>query len=289
MEPIGAFSTWIFISPWILLFLIFSLYPLLYAFLISFSSYHVLTSHLSFIGIRNYIEILKDSEFRKALYHTLFFAVGTVPFTLVISILLATLIDHGKVPFKSLFQAGFFLPVVTSIIVIATLFTYFYSENGFLNFILTTLYLPKPDPSWLIHKTWALPAIMAMAVWSSSGYYLILFLAALQSIPQSLYEASRLDGANAVQQFFKITLPQLKPMILFVVVINTINSLQVFPEIFTMTKGGPARSTTTIVYYLYEKGFSEFKMGEASSVAYLLALIICAFSYFQMRLLREKI
>ena len=284
---LGEISTWVLVLPWVGLFLVFSLYPLLYSLVISFSDYNVLTSRFSFSGLSNYILTLRDPEFLKALGHTLFFAVGTVPFTLGISIGLAVLIQRG-VPWKSLFQAGFFLPVVTSIIVIATLFTFFYSENGFLNFILTAFGLPKPNPSWLINREWALLSIMAMAVWSSSGYYLILFLAALQSIPSSLYEASRLDGANHLQQFLKITLPQLKPMILFVVVINTINSLQVFPEIFTMTKGGPARSTTTIVYYLYEKGFSEFQMGTASAVAYLLALLMGVFAYFQMKVLREK-
>ncbi len=286
-KPLGEASTWILVLPWVGLFFVFSLYPLLYSLVISFSEYNVLTSHFSFTGFLNYFLILKDPEFLKAVGHTLFFAAGTVPFTLVISLGLAALIHQG-VPWKSLFQAGFFLPVVTSIIVIATLFTFFYSENGFLNFILTTLGLPKPNPAWLINHHWALVSIMAMAVWSSSGYYLILFLAALQSVPSSLYEASRLDGANGFQQFFKITLPQLKPMILFVVVINTINSLQVFPEIFTMTKGGPARSTTTIVYYLYEKGFSEFQMGSASAVAYLLAILMCIFAYVQMKVLREK-
>ncbi|MBI3019183.1 MAG: extracellular solute-binding protein [Deltaproteobacteria bacterium] len=285
--PAGEMSTWVLVLPWVGLFLVFSLYPLLYSLVISFSDYHVLTSRFSLSGFSNYFSTLKDPEFLKALGHTLFFALGTVPFTLVISIGLAALIHQG-VPWKSLFQAGFFLPVVTSIIVVATLFTFFYSENGFLNFILTAWGIPKPNPAWLINHKWALLSIMAMAVWSSSGYYLILFLAALQSIPSSLYEASRLDGASSIQQFFKITLPQLKPMILFVMVINTINSLQVFPEIFTMTKGGPARSTTTIVYYLYEKGFSEFQMGTASAVAYILALLMCVFAYFQMKVLREE-
>lgn len=284
---LGEKSTWILISPWVLLFLVFSLYPLLYSWVISFSDYNVLTSHFSFNGLYNYGAILKEPDFLKAVSHTLFFAVGTVPFTLTFALILAVLV-HQKLPFKHLFEAGFFLPVVTSIIVIATLFSYFYSENGFLNFILTNFGLPKPNPAWLINKNWALLSIMAMAVWSSTGYFFILFLAALQAIPKDLYEASRIDGASGLQQFFKITLPQLKPMILFVVVINTINSLQVFPEIFTMTKGGPSRSTTTIVYYLYEKGFSEFHMGMASSVAYLLAILIGVFSYFQMKLLQER-
>jgi multiple sugar transport system permease protein len=283
----GEASTWFFLSPWILLFLVFSLYPLVYSLIISFADYNVLTSRFSFNGIENYLKTVTDPEFLKAVGHTLLFAVGTIPFTLTISLALAVLIDRG-VPFKSLFQAGFFLPVVTSIIVIATLFTYFYSESGFLNYLLGAIGIQPPQPAWLINRRWALISIMAMAVWSSCGYFLILFLAALQSIPKELYEASRLDGAGSIQQFFKITLPQLRPMMLFVVVINTINSLQVFPEIFTMTKGGPSRSTTTIVYHLYEKGFSEFQMGLASAVAYLLAGMICLFAYAQMKALRER-
>lgn len=285
--PLGEASTWVFLSPWIFLFVVFSLYPLIYSLIISFADYNVLTSRFSFSGIENYIKTLTDPEFLKAVGHTLIFAIGTVPFTLTLSLLLAVLIHEG-VPLKSFFQAGFFLPVVTSIIVIATLFTYFYSENGFLNHLLRGVGLSVPEPAWLINKRWALFSIMAMAVWSSIGYFLILFLAALQSIPRELYEASRLDGANSVQQFFRITIPQLRPMMLFVVVINTINSLQVFPEIFTMTKGGPSRSTTTIVYHLYEKGFSEFQMGLASAVAYLLAGVICILAYLQIRVLREK-
>ena len=284
---LGAASSWIFVSPWVILFLAFSLFPLLYAFMISFTDYHVLSSSFSFRGLLNYVEVLKNPDFLHAVFNTLVFAMGTIPFTLVIALVLAVLIHQG-VPWKSFFQAGFFLPVVTSIIVIATLFTYFYAENGFLNTLLTFLGLPRPAPAWLVNRDVALYSIMAMAVWSSSGYYMILFLAALQAIPKELYEASRLDGANSIQQFFKITLPSLRPMILFVVVINTINSLQVFPEIFTMTRGGPARSTTTIVYYLYEKGFSEFQIGSASAISYLLAILIGIFAYIQMKVLKER-
>ncbi len=280
-------STWLLLAPWLLIFLVFNLYPILYSWIISFAEYNVLTSRFSFHGLSNYWVTLNDPEFLKALGHTLFFAAGTIPFTLGFSILLAVIVNH-KLPLRRMFEAGFFLPVVTSIIVIATLFTYFYAENGYLNYFLSTLGFKTPTPSWLINENWALPSIMAMSIWSSSSYYFILFLAALQAIPKDLYEASRLDGANHWQQFIKITLPQLKPMILFVVVINTIYSLQVFPEIFTMTKGGPSRSTTTIVYYLYEKGFSEFQMGLASAIAYLLAILMAGFSYFQIKVLEEK-
>lgn len=282
----GTRATWILVSPWLVTFLVFYFYPLLYALVVSFADYHILSSQFSFKGIQNYVGTISDPLFLEATWHTLLFAVGTIPFTVLGSLILAALI-HQKIPLKGLFQAGFFLPVVTSVIVIATLFTYFYAENGFLNFILEALHIPRPTPAWLVNQRWALVGIMAMAVWSSIGFYMILFLAALQSIPVELYEASRLDGAGGLQQFFKITLPQLKPMIAFVVVIQTINSLQVFPEIFTMTKGGPAGATTTIVYYLYEKGFRDFQLGEASAVAYVLCILIGIFSLIHMKLLKE--
>src|SRR3989338_228617 len=199
-EPWGEVSTWIFVAPWVLLFLVFGLYPLIYSLIISFADFNVLTSRFSFSGFENYIKSFQNPDFLKAILHTLIFAVGTIPFTAGISLILATLI-HQNIPFKQVFQAGFFLPVVTSIIVIAMLFTYFYAENGFLNLFLAKIGLTPPRPAWLINQKWALISIMAMAIWSSVGYYLILFLAGLQSIPTSLYEASRLDGATSTQQF----------------------------------------------------------------------------------------
>jgi multiple sugar transport system substrate-binding protein len=276
---------YIFLSPWLISFLIFGLYPLIYSIIISFSEYNLLSSSLSFIGLKNYFEILKEPAFLKALLNTCIFAIGTVPFTIIFALTAALLINR-KIPLKQLFQAGLFLPVATSIIVIASIFTYLYSPDGLINLLLEKLGLDPPRPSWLMNTKLALPSIMAMAIWSSFGYYTILFLAGLQAIPKSLYEVSAIDGADSWQQLWHITLPQLKGIMLFVIVINTIRSFQVFPEIFTMTRGGPIGSTTTVVYYLYEEGFHRFAMGKASAVGYILFIIIMIFTLMQMKIFK---
>ncbi len=278
-------STVIFLCPWLITFLVFGIYPLIYSIFISLSRYNLLNSQMAFTGLSNFIEVLRDPNFRRAVYQTLYFAVGTIPATMVIALFCAVLINQ-KVPLKQLYQAGFFLPVATSVIVIATIFTYLYAPEGFFNFILAKLHIKHPEPTWLMNTKLALPSIMFMNVWASFGYYMVLFLAGLQTIPESLYEAAAIDGANEWQKFLKVTLPQLRPIILFAVVINTINTLQVFPEIFAMTQGGPLGSTTTIVYYLYDIGFHKFQMGSAAAVGYLLFFMILGFSLLQMKILK---
>lgn len=279
-----VFSSYILLSPWLLIFLVFGLYPLVYSIVISFSEYHLLTSKISLVGLANYINILKDPAFHKALLNTSIFAVGTVPFNIILALIAAILINH-RIPGKQFFQAGLFLPVATSVIVIASIFTYIYSPYGPLNSLLREIGINPPDPNWLLNTKLALPAIMAMSVWASFGYYTILFVAGLQAIPESLYEVSAIDGANRWQQIWYVTLSQLRGIILFAVVINTIRTFQVFPEIFTMTKGGPANSTITVVYYLYEQGFHNFAMGKASAVGYILFVIILLFTLVQMKVL----
>jgi len=281
----NSFSTLFFLSPWLVIFFVFTLYPLLYSIVISFSRYDLLSGTITFSGIQNYQELLKDREFHNALWHTLFFAVGTTPFTLLLALVTAILI-HRKIPLKNVFQAGLFLPVSTSVIVIATLFTYLYSPEGPLNTLLDQAGLPKPDPSFLVHPQWALPSMMAMNIWASFGYYMILILAGLQAIPDSLYEAAAIDGASEWERLIHITLPQLRPILLFVVMINTIYSLQVFPEVLTMTQGGPLGATRTVVYHLYETGFRKFHIGLASAIGYLLFLITMMFSLGEMRLFK---
>ncbi len=278
-------STIVFLCPWLATFLVFGMYPLLYSIVISFSKYNLLNSQLAFSGLSNFLEVIRDASFRKAVLQTFYFAAGTIPFTMTIALFSAVLINQ-KIPLRQLYQAGFFLPVATSVIVIATIFTYLYAPEGFFNFILNKLRIGHPKPSWLMNTKWALPSIMFMNVWASFGYYMVFFLAGLQTIPDSLYEAAAIDGANDWHKFLNVILPQLRPIILFAVVINTINTLQVFPEVFAMTQGGPLGSTTTIVYYLYDIGFHKFRMGNAAAVGYLLFFIILGFSLLQMKWLK---
>ena len=215
------------------------------------------------------------------------FVLITVPATTTISLLLAVLLTSG-IKFKRLFQAGYFLPSVISMVVISMIWLYIYSATGPLNTLLRSLGFDVPARSWLASERTALGSIMVMDVWSAVGYYTVLFVAGLQSLPLQLYEAAKIDGATKWQIFKRITLPLLKPTILFVVSINSIRSFQIFTEIFTLTGGGPANSTQTIVHYLYDVSFRKFEMGYGSAIAYVLFFIVLAITVIQRKMLKGE-
>ncbi len=277
--------TWTFLAPWLLTLGIFWLYPLLHSFYLSFTRYSTLSNETTWIGLGNYQRLLHDEVFWAALRNTLIFVVGTIPFTTIFALLLAVMLNR-KIAWRGLYRAGYFIPSVTSIVVLSLIFTNLYARDGYLNMLLSMVGMSGPSDGWLQNTSTALPAIMAMDVWIAIGYYVVLFLAALQTIPAELYEAADIDGASAWTQFTRVTLPGLRPMILFVVVINTIRSFQVFTEVYVMTKGGPLNSTTTLVYEVFENAFDRADMmGYASAIAYVAFLLILAVSLVQFRLL----
>jgi len=277
--------TWAFLAPWLVTLALFWLYPLVQSFYLSFTKYDTLNNEATWIGLGNYQRMLGDKSFWTALWNTLIFVVGTIPFTTIFALALAVMLNKN-IAWKSFYRAGYFIPSVTSIVVLSLIFTNLYAHDGYLNAILGTLGLPFPKEGWLLNPSTALLSIMAMDVWIAIGYYVVLFLAALQTIPKDLYEAAELDGASAWQQFLQVTLPGLRPMLLFVIVINTIRSFQVFTEVYVMTKGGPLNATTTLVYQIYENAFVQGDMmGYASAIAYVVFLLILAVSLVQFRLL----
>ena len=279
---------YILLLPWILIFLIFYFYPFIYSFLLSFTNYSPLKGYTNFCGLENYVSVLTDKEFQRAFLNTFYFAVFTCPASLIVALGCAMVI-YKKIPMNRFIQMGLFAPISISIIVAATMFTYFYSSEGIFNDLLRFLRIPLPSPeNWLMNPKLALPSIMLMNVWSSFGFYMVILTAGLHSIPRELYEASLIDGTTTWQRFRYITLPQLKPFILLIIVLNTIKAFQVFPEIFAMTQGGPNNATTTLVYYLYKTGFTQFDMGKASAVGYILLYIIGLFSCLEIYLLRRK-
>ncbi|KLO21932.1 ABC transporter permease [Marinitoga sp. 1197] len=282
-------ETLILLSPYLILFAIFGIFPIAYSFFMSFTNYTGLNPHYDLIGLSNYIKAFNDEIFLIALKNTFIFVVGTIPFTTIFSLLLAILINSKLLPVKNLFKAGFFLPSVISMVVISTIWMYLYSANGFFNNMLTLLGFKSLGTSWLASTKTALISIMIMDIWAAIGYYTILFLAGLQSIPNEVYEAASIDGATKTQTFFSITLPLLKPTMFFIISLNTIRSFQIFAEIFTMTEGGPSNSTQTVVHYLYETSFRQFDMGYASAIAYILMAIIMIFTVIQKHLLRSDI
>jgi len=289
-RPFGLADTltgYLFIAPWLTVFLAFSLIPLLHSFVLSFSRYNLLSSEISFVGLRNFWEVLQEPDFLQALRNTLIFSLGSIPPTMALALFSAVLINT-RIPFKRLYQAGLFLPVATSVIVICMIFSYLYAQDGLVNRVLEWFHLPVPEPSWLLNTKWALPAIMLMNIWSSFGYYMVLFLAGLQTIPSELYEAASIDGANDWQKFRYITVPQLMPILLLATVINTIRALQVFPEIFALTQGGPLGSTSTVVWHLYKTGFQRFDMGHASAIGYILFVVTMGLSWVQIKAFRVE-
>lgn len=280
-------QTGILLSPWLLTFVLFWLYPLVYSLYLSGTKYMTISNSVQWVGLKNYIGIFHDEAFFLALKNTCIFVLGTIPLTTAFALFLAVLLDetlNGNVRFRTFFRSAFFLPSVTSLVVISLVFTNLFARDGALNGLLQMVNLPFPVRGWLLEPQTAMPAIMGMEIWIAAGYYMVLFLAAMQAIPKDLYEAAELAGATKSQQIFRITLPLLRPTLLFVLVINTIKSFQVFVEIYVMTKGGPLGATSTLIYYVYEHAFERAdSMGYASALAYVVFAIIAVLSALQLR------
>jgi multiple sugar transport system permease protein len=274
-----------FSSPWIITFALFWLFPLLYSLYLGFTDYRLMNTGYNWIGWKNFVDLFHDESFLTALRNTFIFVLGTIPVTTVIALILALLIERN---FKgrTIFRSAYFMPSITSMVVIALIFTNLYSRGGYLFLLAEMLGLSPPPNGFLLSNKTALLSIMAMDVWMSVGYYMLLFLAGLKSIPRELYEAAEVAGAGAFRKFYDITLPLLKPVALFIIVINTIKSFQVFIEIFVMTKGN--YGTMTAVYFIYESGLDRFQFGYASAAAYILFLIIAIFSLIQFRIFQRN-
>ena len=277
-------TSWAFLSPWVIAFGVFGLYPFAFSLAASFTDYSpIRAGGARFVGFANYARALADPAFWSALGNTALFVVGTIPFPTALALALALAVQPAFRG-RTIFRVGFFVPSVVSVVVLSLVFKGLYAPDGALDGLLRVLHLPAP--AWLLDPRTALPAIMAMDVWSASGYYMIIFLAGLEAIPRELYDAARLEGASPRAQFTRITLPLLKPTLLFVLVVNTVRSLQIFAEVFVMTRGGPLHSTTTVVYYLYEEAFYRFELGYASAVGYLLFAVTLALAWLQMKTIR---
>lgn len=279
-------NTAILISPWVLTLLVFWAFPVFYSLFLAFTDYTIF-GDFSFVGLANFIKLFSDESFIQALLNTSVFVFGTIPFTTVIALVLAFLISE-KVPGHKIYQAGYFIPSITSMVVIALIFTSLYAKNGYLFMLGDFIGLNPPENGYLFSTETALVSIMLMDVWVAIGYYVLLFLAGIKSIPEEIHEAAKLDGAGFWRRLTRITLPQITPMLLFILVINTIRSFQVFIEIYVMTRGGPLGSTSTVVYFVFDEGLQKFNIGYASAAAYILFIIILLFSLLQMKLVSGR-
>ena len=284
---------YVFLSPFLLGLLVFVLWPLVNAFWLSFHSYD-LFSPPRWVGLDNYVFLLKTSDFWRSILNTTYYTVVVVTFQTCLSIALAMVMDQ-KIRGKTFFRVAFFLPSVTSSVAISLIFMFLFFKNGVVNQALAWTHLDvlltaiglSPPVDWLGNVRTALPAIMIQNIWSTAGFFMIIFLAGLQDIPESLYEAARVDGATPVQQFFHITLPLLRPTTFYVVTMGLIGSFQVFDQVYVMTDGGPLKATLTTAYLLYKEAFVNFNMGYACAIAFVLAGIIFASTMLQKQLMGE--
>jgi ABC-type sugar transport system permease subunit len=281
---------WAFAAPFVILFGIFLALPILVSFVLSFTSFGLrdLQNPLgaSFTGVDNYAKLLGDAKFWKALGNTFYFVVVGVPLTLAIGLLIASALSRGITRFRTAFRVGYYLPVITSIVAIAVIWRFLLNPDiGLINVLLRDVGINGPD--WLASSTLAMPSIIAMAVWRNLGFAMVVFIAGLQAIPVMLYEAASIDGAGRWAAFRYVTLPMLRPTILFMLVITTIGYLQLFEEPFVMTAGGPLDATLSVTMYMYQQGFTFFHQGYASAIAYVLFVIVAVIAFLQFRFLRE--
>jgi len=279
-------DTLIFLGPWLLVFLVFSLYPILHSLYLSFTDFRATDQGpAAWVGVGNYQRLLTDQRFLDGMGHSFWFLLGTVPIILILALVLAAVLNH-KIKGRNFYRAAYFMPVVTSVMVIAALFVEVYAPRGLLNDLLG--FLGLSGKHWLKDPNWALPSVMGMNIWASFGFYCLMLLAGLQNIPEEYYEASSLEGASKIRQFFTITLPLLKPTLLIAAIMDSILAFQVFGEILLMTGGGPLRSTETSVYYLYDLAFHRQEMGYGSAAAYAIFLVLLVFTAGQWSLSGSK-
>jgi multiple sugar transport system permease protein len=273
-------GTWAFLLllPNILGFLAFTLIPVFVSFFLSFTSWDMLTP-IKWVGVDNYVNLLKDETFVKVFWNTIYFAGVSVPLGMVISLFLAVALDQN-IRFKKFYRAAYFLPVVSSMVAVAVVWQFIYNpEYGLFNYFLSIFGIKGPN--WLTSTKWAMPAVILTSIWKNVGFNMLIFLAGLQGIGDSYYEAAEMDGARWHHKFLFITVPLLSPTTFFVTVMSFISSFQVFDTVFLMTQGGPARSTSVIVHYLYENAFKYFNMGYASAMAYILFFMVFGITLIQ--------
>jgi len=282
-------AAWWFAAPALLVIGVFFFVPVLAALVMSLTDFDIYAladlRNLRLVGLRNYVELLQTPLFWRALGNTLYFVVAGVPLSIAASLAAALLLHSRVARFKAFFRTALFAPVVTTLVAVALVWRYLlHTRYGLLNYALGQIGVHPID--WLGDAHWAMPAIILFAVWKNFGYNMIIFLAALQSVPADLYEAARLDGANGWQEFRHITLPSLAPTLLLVSILTMAGYFQLFAEPYVMTQGGPMQSTVSVLYFMYEEGFKWWNLGSASAVAFLLFLLILALTALQLRLSR---
>lgn len=288
-----ALWAYIFLMPALLFFALVVVYPVLRAFQFSLYEWHLGVTEKTFLGLDNYRALLTEDEvFLKSIYNTFRFTAGTVLPTLALALGVALMLNHKGLRGQGLFRTAYFIPVVSSLVAVAFVWRWLLEPSfGLINVLVR--FVGLKGPGWLTSPAWALPGIMLMSIWRDLGFYVVVFLAGLQTIPREFHEAAMVDGASAWQRFWKITLPLLNPTIVFSAVIGVISGLQLFAPVYVMTgsaskvPGGPAFSTRPIVLHIVQAAFRSLDIGYAAAAAFILFVLILVFTLIQIRLINR--
>jgi lactose/L-arabinose transport system permease protein len=274
---------WFFVTPAALLIFVLSFYPMLTAFTLSLQS--GLGNNLRFTGIWNYYRLFQDEIFLSSAANVFVYLIIQVPVMLFLALILASVLNSPQLKFKGVFRTLIFLPCATALVSSAMIFKSFFSVDGIVNYIFLQLHLISEPVSWLTHPVLAKFVIILVITWRWTGYNAIFYLAGLQNIDTSVYEAARIDGASSIQQFFKITLPLLRPVILLTTIMSTNGTLQLFDEVKNLTAGGPGSATITISQYIYNLSFVyNPQFGYAAAVSYIILIMVALLSFIQMKI-----
>lgn len=277
---------YLFISPFFLLFVIFQLYPLIWSFVLGFYKWNGLTQKV-FVGLDNYRMLLNDGQFWTAMYNTLWYAAANILFTLPISVLLGVLLVSPMMRGGRVFKTVLVLPYVTSTVAAGIIFSMLFSSRiGVINGMLKGLGLSPV--AWLSAMEWSKYPVALLSIWRNTPWYMLIVMSALLGVDAHLYEAARIDGANAWQRLVKITLPCIMPVLMFSLINLTIDSVRIFTEPYVLTAGGPGASSMSVIQYLYVNAFETFKLGYASAVGYVLTFFLVIVSAFYFKSLRQQ-
>lgn len=273
---------WLFVIPSIILITVFVFYPMIQAFITSLQT--GTGNNLSFAGLTNYKRLLTDSTFRKALINTIIYLIIQVPIMIILALVISSMLNDKRLKARGFFRTAIFLPCVTSLVAYSIIFKSLFATDGFVNAILLKINLISEPIAWITHPVWAKVLIILAITWRWTGYNMVFYLAGLQGIDASIYEAADIDGASAFVKFKNITLPLLKPIILFTTINSTIGTLQLFDEVVNITNGGPANATITISQYIYNLLFKYTpNFGYAAAVSYVIVILIVILSFIQLK------
>ena len=281
----GKYAPYLFLLPALMLLVVFFFIPFFQTVILSFQDYRSDIYNATYVGLQNYIALFKNPIFYKVLINTFLYLIVAVPILAIFPLFLAILLNR-EIRGLTLYKILIYLPVVVSIVVAAIAFKWLYADQGILNYIAESFGLSPIG--WLTDPRWSLYSVIIVTIWKGIGYYMMIYLAALMSVPKELYEACDIDGASFLRKHLTVTIPHIMPTIALVVTISSISAMKVFAEIYVMTKGGPLNSSKTIVYYIYERAFENLDLGYASAMAVVLLVIVMIFSLINILCFERK-